>query len=163
MVEIDNLLATALRQSGQTLALAESCTGGMIAARITALPGSSAYFSGGVVAYSNAVKAALLRVPEELLASHGAVSDEVARAMADGARLVIGSDLALSVTGIAGPDGGTAEKPAGTVFIALSSHSGCTAHRYLFQGDRAAVRQRTTEQALFLLKNHLLGEKSPVN
>lgn len=162
-MEIDNLLATALRQSGQTLALAESCTGGMIAARITTLPGSSAYFSGGVVAYSNGVKTALLQVPEELLVRHGAVSGEVAKAMADGARLVIGSDLALSVTGIAGPDGGTIEKPVGTVFVALSGSDTCIVQHHLFHGDRATIRQQATEQALFLLKNHLLGVKSAVN
>ena len=162
-MEIDELLPRLLRQSGLTLALAESCTGGMIAARITAIAGSSAYFMGGVVAYSNGVKTGLLLVPEELLACHGAVSGEVAKAMADGARLVIGSDLALSVTGIAGPDGGTAEKPVGTVFIALSGLQTSIVQQHLFHGDRATIRQQTSEQAFFLLKNHLLAEKSPVN
>lgn len=163
MTTVDETVAELLRASGLTLALAESCTGGMIAARITAVPGSSRYFRLGIVAYHNDAKERLLAVPEAMLAAHGAVSDAVARAMAEGARTAAGSDVALAVTGIAGPEGGTPEKPVGTVFIALADRSGCDAHRYRFRGTREDVRRRTTEEAFSLLKNHLLLVKSPVN
>lgn len=147
------------RQYGLTLALAESCTGGMIAARVTDIPGCSAWFSGGVVAYSNQVKMNLLRVPETVLELHGAVSEPVARAMAEGALKVIGSDLALSVTGIAGPGGGTPQKPVGTVFVGLADHQACTVEQFLFAGDRDQVRQQTADQAIIMLKNRLAGSK----
>ncbi|WP_408059127.1 CinA family protein [Trichlorobacter lovleyi] len=152
----DQELATRFLASGMTLALAESCTGGMIAERVTTISGCSAWFRGGVVAYHNDIKQQLLQVPGGLLEQHGAVSEAVARAMAEGARRVIGSDLALAVTGIAGPDGGTREKPVGTVYIALADHDGCVTDRYQFQGGRESVRRQTTEQALFLLKKRLV-------
>lgn len=152
---VDHDLAVLLEASGCTLALAESCTGGMIAARITDQPGSSAYFYGGVVAYSNKVKQEVLRVPETLLIGYGAVSEPVARAMAEGARLVFGSDLALAVTGIAGPDGGTGEKPVGTVFIAMADQQGCQVARLRFDGDRSQVRQQAVDQAIIMLKKRL--------
>lgn len=151
----DQELAALLVASGMTLALAESCTGGMIAARITALPGSSIYFAGGVVAYSNQVKQSLLRIPELLLVQHGAVSEPVARAMAEGARQVIGSTVALAVTGIAGPDGGTSEKPVGTVFIAVADQHGSDVQRFQFYGDRGQVRDQTVEEGLVMLKKRL--------
>ncbi|CAH2032416.1 NMN aminohydrolase [Trichlorobacter ammonificans] len=163
MTAVDEVVADLLRSSGLTLALAESCTGGIIAARITAVPGSSTYFRLGIVAYHNDAKQQMLGVPSALLAEHGAVSGPVAHAMAAGARAAADSDLALAVTGIAGPGGGTAEKPVGTVFIALADRTGCTAHRYQFQGTRDDIRLQTTEEALFLLKNRLLMIKSPVN
>ena len=159
----DEALALSLQASGLTLALAESCTGGMVAARITAVPGSSRYFLMGVVAYHNDAKQRLLAVPELLLAEHGAVSEPVARAMAEGVRAAAGSDIALSITGIAGPEGGTPEKPLGTVFIAIADRHGCTVQRNLFSGDRGMIRQQATEQALFLIEMHVLGVKKPVN
>ncbi|QXE86131.1 competence/damage-inducible protein A [Geomonas nitrogeniifigens] len=161
---MDQVLARLFRESGLTLALAESCTGGMIAARITALAGSSAYFLEGNVTYSNAAKSRMLRVPPELIERHGAVSEEVARAMAEGAREAAGSDLALSVTGIAGPDGGTPEKPVGTVYIALADAETCRVERCNFQGDRTRVRSITCFTALNWLRQYLLsrhGAESP--
>ena len=154
---MDDRLALLFRERGVTLALAESCTGGMIAARITAVPGSSAYFLAGNVTYSNEAKSRMLEVPAELIERHGAVSAEVARAMATGARRGAGSDLALSVTGIAGPDGGTPEKPVGTVYIALADASSCMVERYNFQGDRDVVRSLTCFTALDWLRKYLLN------
>jgi len=153
---MDTVLASLLRDSGTSLSLAESCTGGMIAARITAVAGSSAWFLEGAVTYSNGAKTRMLQVPSELIESRGAVSAEVASAMAVGARAASGSDLALSVTGIAGPDGGTPEKPVGTVFIAVADKSSCHVNQYQFQGDRAGVRIVTCFSALDLLRRHLL-------
>lgn len=151
----DQELAALFLASGMTLALAESCTGGMIAARITALPGCSGWFRGGVVAYHNDIKQQILGVPVALLEQHGAVSEVVAQAMAEGVRTLAGSDLALAVTGIAGPDGGSPEKPVGTVYISLADAHGCVTNCYHFKGNRDAVRQQTTDEAFFLLKMHL--------
>ncbi|SJZ61534.1 nicotinamide-nucleotide amidase [Trichlorobacter thiogenes] len=152
----DQELAGLFLASGMTLAMAESCTGGMIAARVTDSAGCSAWFRGGVVAYSNEVKQQLLQVSGTLLEQYGAVSEAVARAMAEGARRVIGSDLALAVTGIAGPEGGTSEKPVGTVYIALADQDGCEVVRCQFNGNRAAVRQQTVEMGLLMLKKRLM-------
>ena len=153
---MDDRLSLLFKKSGLTLALAESCTGGMIAARITDMAGSSSYFMEGNVTYSNQAKTRMLQVPAELIETHGAVSAEVARAMAQGARRAAGCDLALSVTGIAGPDGGTPGKPVGTVFIALADASSCRVERYNFQGDRSRVRSITCFTALDLLCKYLL-------
>ena len=150
------VLASLFRRSGLSLALAESCTGGMIAARITAEAGSSCYFLEGDVTYSNEAKTRMLQVPAELIASKGAVSAEVACAMADGARRAAGSDLALSVTGIAGPEGGTPDKPVGTVFMALADAATCRVNRYSFHGGRAGVRLITCFTALDWLRKHLV-------
>lgn len=158
-MSVEHELAALLRVSGLTLAVAESCTGGLIAGRITDLAGSSAYFAGGVVAYSNRVKEQLLHVPVRLLEEHGAVSEAAARAMAEGARMVLGSDVALAVTGIAGPDGGTPEKPVGTVFVAFADQHGCQVERFLFGGDRAQVRQQTVDQGVIMLKKRLEASK----
>jgi nicotinamide-nucleotide amidase len=154
---MDDVLAGLFRKSGKTLALAESCTGGMIAARITAVSGSSAYFLEGNVTYSNEAKSRMLAVPPELIIAHGAVSSEVACAMATGAREAAGSDLALSVTGIAGPEGGTEEKPVGTVYIAMADGLSCRVERYNFAGDREAVRGMTCFTALDWLRTYLLA------
>ncbi|HEY5512588.1 MAG TPA: CinA family nicotinamide mononucleotide deamidase-related protein [Geomonas sp.] len=153
---LDTVLASLFRETGTSLALAESCTGGLVAARITAVPGSSAWFLEGAVTYSNQAKARMLQVPAGLIESRGAVSAEVAVAMAQGARAGSGSDLALSITGIAGPDGGTPEKPAGTVFIAVADRSSCTAQKYQFPGDRTGVRSLACFTALDLLRRYLL-------
>lgn len=153
---MDCVLARLFREKKVTLSLAESCTGGMIASRITAMAGSSAYFLEGNVTYSNEAKTRMLAVPSELIEKRGAVSAEVARAMAEGARLAAGSDLAVSVTGIAGPDGGTAEKPVGTVYIGIADAAGCRVERFNFQGDRTRVRSITTFTALDWLRKYLL-------
>lgn len=154
---IDTVVARLFRERGLTLALAESCTGGLIAKRITDLPGSSAYFSQGIVAYANEAKERLLGVPAELLLNFGAVSREVAEAMANGVRERAGCDLGLAVTGVAGPDGGSEEKPVGTVYIALADAEGCRVERFRFGGSRDKVRIRTAVMALDWLRHRLLA------
>jgi nicotinamide-nucleotide amidase len=146
----------------RTIAVAESCTGGLLAARLTERPGASAYVAGGVVVYSNAAKVALAGVEEALLERVGAVSPEVADALADGALVRFGSDLGVGVTGIAGPDGGSAEKPVGRVYVAIADRAGARLTRKLdLPGGRADVRDRTTTVALHLLRRLLLGETAP--
>lgn len=154
---IDTVVARLFRETGMTLALAESCTGGLIAGRITAVAGSSGYFLLGAVTYSNDAKSNLLGVPGDMLAEQGAVSAEVARAMARGARKLAGSDLALAVTGIAGPEGGSPDKPVGTVFIALADRAGCSAKGYHFSGDREKIRTITAITAMDWLRRRLLA------
>jgi PncC family amidohydrolase len=126
---------------GLTVATAESCTGGLVAAALTAVPGSSGYVRGGVVAYADAVKMAALDVPPAVLEEHGAVSEETALAMAEGARRRLGVDLAVAVTGVAGPDGGSATKPVGLTWIAVAGPAGASAERRLWPGDRDANRR----------------------
>jgi nicotinamide-nucleotide amidase len=157
---IDETVAAQLVQQGLTLALAESCTGGMIAQRITAVPGSSRYFLEGAVTYSNAAKVRQLGVNSDLLVEKGAVSSEVASAMAKGVRQVSGSDLGLAITGIAGPDGGTEDKPVGTVFISLSAPDGCWTKRFQFSGSRDEIRIITAWTALDWLRRYL-GQREP--
>ncbi|WP_293661545.1 CinA family protein [Rhodoferax sp. OV413] len=130
------------------LATAESCTGGMIAAACTDLAGSSSWFERGFVSYSNAAKTEMLGVPAALIAEHGAVSEPVARAMAQGALLNSRAQVALAVTGIAGPGGGSADKPVGTVWFAWATPAGLKSERLLFAGDRAAVRTATLQHSL---------------
>jgi nicotinamide-nucleotide amidase len=146
------LVVALLRERSLTLATAESCTGGLVAGRLTGVPGASAVFLGGIVAYSNDVKAAELDVPQETLREHGAVSAETAEAMARGARARLGADVAVSVTGVAGPDGGTAEKPVGLVFLHASGPTGDLARRLDVPGDRETVRLRSTVAALHLVR-----------
>jgi nicotinamide-nucleotide amidase len=146
----------ACRARGLTVGVAESCTGGLLGARLTAIPGSSDVVEGGVIAYSYGLKTSLLGVPATMLAEHGAVSEPVARAMASGARTASGVDVALAITGIAGPGGGTEAKPVGTVWIALDFQGTVEARRYNLIGDRAEVRQRATQAALDLLRRRLL-------
>lgn len=134
-----------------TVAAAESCTGGLVADAITDISGSSAYFQGSIVAYANEAKMALLDVPGEVLASHGAVSAQVARAMAEGARSRLGSKLAVGVTGIAGPGGGSDEKPVGLTYIAVADESGVDVRRFVWQGEREANKTASAEAALELL------------
>jgi nicotinamide-nucleotide amidase len=143
------------RERGLTLATAESCTGGLVAARLTSVAGSSDVFRGGVVAYSNELKEDELGVPRELLETHGAVSAESAEAMARGARERLGSDVAVSVTGVAGPDGGTEEKPVGLVFVHAAGPDGEEARRIDLPGDREMVRGRATAAALHLVRRLL--------
>lgn len=146
-------IAAALRARKQTLATAESCTGGLVGAALTSLPGSSAWYLGGVVAYANDLKLRLLGVAPELLAARGAVSLETATAMAAGARAATGADFAVSVTGIAGPAGGTKEKPVGLAYIGVAAPHGTAAFRHRFSGSRADVRAAAVEAAL----RHLLA------
>ncbi len=153
----DELVALAERLQGiclgrgLTVATAESCTGGLVAHAITEVPGSSGYLVGGVVAYSNPVKAEQLGVNEEVLAAHGAVSAQVARAMAMGARDRLGAGLAVAITGIAGPDGGSIEKPVGLTYVAAADASGVEVRRFVWSGDRAANKRASAAAALELL------------
>jgi nicotinamide-nucleotide amidase len=162
--EIEDVIVRLLTERKQTLALAESCTGGNIAHRLTNVPGASAVLLGGVVSYANSAKEKLIGVRPETLAQHGAVSEEVAREMALGAREKFGSDFAIAVTGIAGPGGGSAEKPVGTVFIALASAAGVEVQKMLNPWDRATFKEVTATQAMeglrVLLKQ---GEHSTAN
>ncbi|HEX4954257.1 MAG TPA: competence/damage-inducible protein A [Thermoanaerobaculia bacterium] len=159
--EDDNLETVAgrlLAERGLTFATAESCTGGLVAERVTRVAGSSDYFVGGVVSYSNQLKTQLLGVPAELIDAHGAVSEEVARAMAEGGRARLGADLCLAVTGVAGPGGGSAGKPVGTVHLALAGPAeGEVLHRKIsYPGDRERVRWLSSQVGLEMLRRHLL-------
>lgn len=149
-----------LHSLGRTIATAESCTGGLLAGAITAVPGSSAWFPGGVVTYANDRKVEDLGVDAEVLDRHGAVSREVAIAMAEGARRRSDADLGVSTTGIAGPDGGSEAKPVGTVWIGLADEHGVDARCFRFPGDRQVVRRRTVLAALQLVRLRLLGESA---
>ena len=146
------LVVDLLRDRGLTLATAESCTGGLVAARVTEVPGSSDVFLGSVVAYSNSVKRDRLAVPEAVLAAHGAVSAETASAMAAGARTALGADVAVSVTGVAGPGGGTEEKPVGLVYLHAVGPDGELSRRLDFPGDRETIRLRAAVAALHLVR-----------
>ena len=153
--ELEQVLVRRLTERRQTLALAESCTGGFIANRLTNVPGVSAVFLAGLVTYSDAAKEQFLGVRAETLATHGAVSEAVAREMAEGARARTGADFALAVTGIAGPGGGTAEKPVGTVFIALASAGGTKVVNPVNRYDRETFKFVTALQALELLRREM--------
>ena len=161
LADLDGLTALAIRlgerclQRGLTVATVESCTGGLIGHVITEVSGSSAYYLGGFVTYSNEQKRASAGVGEDVLAAHGAVSAQVALAMAAGGRERIGTDLAVSVTGIAGPDGGTAEKPVGLTYVAVADAGGATVRRYTWTGDRAANKRQSAAAALELLLERL--------
>lgn len=144
-----------LKAQGRTLATAESCTGGLLGHRITNVPGSSTYYLGGVIAYANEAKEALLGVRRETLLAHGAVSAETALEMARGARQRLGADMAVAVTGIAGPSGGSADKPVGLVYIALSAPDGERWERHVWPGNRLENKERSAEAALRLLLGYL--------
>ena len=152
---VDDIVAGELRARGATLAVAESCTGGLLGARLTSRPGSSDYFAGGVISYADQAKMDLLDVPPGMLAQYGAVSEPVAGAMAEGARAALRTDYGLSVTGIAGPGGGSDEKPVGLVFFACAGPEGTTVRTGTFPGDRGSVREFTTAAALHLLRRTL--------
>jgi nicotinamide-nucleotide amidase len=160
---MEEVVGGLLVERGKTLSVAESCTGGLIVTRLTDIPGSSAYFIEGVVAYSNDAKMRTLGVPEAILAQFGAVSAETASAMAVGVRARANTDYAVSVTGIAGPDGGSAEKPVGTVFIGYTDASRTKTLKLVLPGDRELVRWRSSQAALDYLRRQLLkdGEYHP--
>jgi nicotinamide-nucleotide amidase len=149
---VETMVLDACREQGLTLATAESCTGGLVAARLTSVPGSSDVFLGAVVAYADEVKEHELAVPAEVLERHGSVSAEAAAAMAAGARARLGADVAVSVTGVAGPGGGTPEKPVGLVYLHAEGPDGSVARRLDFPGDREAIRSRAAVAALHLVR-----------
>jgi nicotinamide-nucleotide amidase len=159
--ELQEVVARLLRERRLTLAVAESCTGGLLATRLTDVPGSSAYLDRGFVTYSNRAKLEELGVDRQLLETHGAVSEPVARAMAAGARERAGSALGVGITGIAGPDGGSPTKPVGLVFIALEGELGSHVRRAHFPGARDRVRRQASQAALELLRLALLGFETP--
>jgi nicotinamide-nucleotide amidase len=155
--ELPEVVAALLRERSLKLALAESCTGGMVSERLTEVPGSSAFLDRAYVTYSDRAKTDLLGVDPETIATHGAVSEETARAMAAGARAAAGADVAVAITGIAGPTGGTPEKPVGLVFIALEGAAGTRVRRAQFPGSRDRVRRQACQAALEMLRRGLLG------
>jgi len=154
---IEVLVSQVLRNKGLKLATAESCTGGLIADRITNVPGSSEYFRGGIVAYAYEAKVALLDVSWDTLRMYGAVSKETVIEMARGARVAFGADIAISVSGIAGPAGGLPDKPVGTTWIGLSTTAGDWARRFVWDGDRLQNKALSADAALELLKDYLEG------
>lgn len=156
-VEMEEVVGALLKQRRLTLAVAESCTGGLIGARITNIAGSSEYFERGAVVYSNEAKTEMLGVPQKLIEKHGAVSSEVAAAMAKGIRDAAKSALGLSVTGIAGPGGGTEKKPVGLVYAALASAAGVKTEEFRFLGNREQIRMRASQMALDMVRKHLIA------
>jgi len=153
---MEEVVGRMLTKSGSTLAVAESCTGGLIGSRLTDVPGSSRYFIEGAVTYSNAAKVRMLGVSEQTLNDHGAVSAETAGEMASGMREAAGTDYGISVTGIAGPDGGTDEKPVGTVFVGFADKNGTKTRKLTLPGDRYLIRWRSSQAALDYLRRQLL-------
>jgi nicotinamide-nucleotide amidase len=157
---LEQVIVETLTERNLTLALAESCTGGLQSDRITNISGSSAVFMAGIVTYSNEAKIKFLGVPRELIDKHGAVSHEVAKEMASGVRSVVGTNIGMGITGIAGPTGGTPTKPVGLVYIALSAEDTLISEEYRFTGGRTVVKQRAAQAALTMLRRYLL-QSSP--
>ncbi len=155
LVALAEQVGAALGRRGSTLATAESCTGGLIGHALTEVPGSSAWYVGGAVVYSDALKRDLAGVPDDLLATHGAVSAEVAEALAVGIRRRLGVDLGIGVTGIAGPSGATPTKPVGLVYVAAADHAGATVERRVWDGDRAANKRASAAATLECLLRRL--------
>lgn len=156
---LEGLVARGLTDRGWTLAVAESCTGGLVTDRLTDIPGSSSFLERGVVTYSNAAKTELLGVPADVLEQHGAVSEQTARLMAQGVRALARTDLGLAITGIAGPAGGTDQKPVGTVYIALADEKACLCRHYAFRWDRRRNKIISSQAALLMLNRYLGGER----
>jgi len=156
---LEAVVGRMLRQAGLTLAVAESCTGGLIGHRLTNVPGSSDYFLGSLVTYSNEAKVAVLKVPADTIQQHGAVSAETARAMAEGVREVCGADLGISVTGIAGPTGGTPTKPVGLTYVGLAGAGETAAEEHRLRGNRSMVKERAAQTALYLVYRTLRDRK----
>ena len=159
-VSLEAELIRALTERGLTLAVAESCTGGLVSHRLTNVPGSSACYRGGVIAYGNEVKASVLAVPEGLLTNQGAVCEGVALAMARGVRRLLGADIGLGVTGIAGPTGGTADKPVGLTYVALAGPGDVArCERHIWQGEREHNKEQSATAALEILRWYLLTSR----
>ncbi|HEV8592345.1 MAG TPA: nicotinamide-nucleotide amidohydrolase family protein, partial [Pyrinomonadaceae bacterium] len=158
---MEEVVGALLKDRGETIAVAESCTGGLISMRLTETPGSSAYLMEGIVAYSNEAKMHTVNVPAEILEQFGAVSEQTAEAMAVGARERAGTTYAISVTGIAGPDGGTEEKPVGTVCIGFADSDGAKSLKLLFPGDRYLIRWRSSQAALDYLRRQIIKRSKP--
>jgi nicotinamide-nucleotide amidase len=156
---LERAVGDLLRARGLTVAVAESCTGGLLGHRLTNIPGSSAYFERGVMVYSNRAKQEMLGVPDAILHEHGAVSAPCAEAMVRGVLRISGADCGLAVTGIAGPDGGTPTKPVGTVFIGVAVRDRVESRHFHFTGDRASVKWQSSQMALDMLRRRL--EESP--
>jgi nicotinamide-nucleotide amidase len=154
---MESVIGEVLKERGMTMSVAESCTGGLIAHRITSIPGSSAYFDRGATVYSNRSKVEMLGIKHETISLYGAVSDETVREMAEGIKRAAHADIGIAVTGIAGPDGGTDDKPVGTVYIGLSADKQTFSGRYLFPGDRGKVKLQTSEMALDWVRRYLYG------
>ncbi|MBZ0299591.1 MAG: nicotinamide-nucleotide amidohydrolase family protein [Anaerolineae bacterium] len=153
---LESQVGAALLAHGWTISTAESCTGGLVLHRLTNIPGSSAYVAGGIVAYSNSVKQTVLRVKQGTLLAHGAVSEQTALEMAAGVRQLLKTDVAVSITGIAGPGGGTSEKPVGLTYIALAGPDDLlVVQRHIWDGDRLAVKNASAEAALQLVLDTL--------
>jgi nicotinamide-nucleotide amidase len=156
-VDLAEVVLDLCRARGITIGVAESCTGGLLGARLTAIPGSSDVFHGGIIAYDNRVKSSLSGVPDALLRDYGAVSEPVVRAMATGSRAALGTDVALAITGVAGPGGDTEDKPVGTVWVALDLRGDVESRRYMMVGDRAEIRHRSAQAAMEMLRRRLLA------
>ena len=156
LVRLASMVGRRLTDLRATVSTAESCTGGLLGHLLTEISGSSAWYVGGAIVYSDALKQALVGVPADLIQTHGAVSAEVAASLAEGARDRFGTDYAMSVTGIAGPSGGTATKPVGLVFVAVSGQGGTVVERYLWAGDRSANKRDSAHSALRLLLDRLM-------
>jgi nicotinamide-nucleotide amidase len=154
---LEQVVGTLLAAREMTVAVAESCTGGLVTSRLTDVPGSSRYVEQAVVVYSNDAKTALLGVPSELIARHGAVSDEVARAMAEGIRTRSQADIGVGITGIAGPDGGSTEKPVGMVVIAVAAAEGTRTRVFRFMGEREPIKRQASQAALDMVRRLLAG------
>jgi len=152
---LEEELGEKLRERKLTIAVAESCTGGLLGSKITDVPGSSEYFLGGVIAYQNEVKESLLRVPHEVIAAHGAVSAQTVEAMASGCRELFKCDIAVSITGIAGPGGGSAEKPVGLVYVGLATASGVVSHRFQWDGSRIQNKESSIRAAMEMILSTL--------
>ncbi len=158
--DLPQAVGTVLTEQQRTVALAESCTGGLVGHRLTNVPGSSRFFLGGIVAYSYELKSSALGVDPAVIEREGAVSDEVARQMGRGARAVCGSDLAVAITGIAGPGGGTAAKPVGLTYIAVVDDAGEAVQRHVFHGDREGIKHRASQAALDMLRRRLIAPRA---
>ena len=154
-VSIEEVIGNLFKEKGLTISTAESCTGGLVAHRITNVSGSSDYFESGVITYSNEAKIDLLKVPEETIKTHGAVSGQTAVAMAEGIRILRNTDIGIGITGIAGPTGGTATKPVGLVYIALSASSCVECKEFRFGGDREGIKLKASEAALEMIRGFL--------
>jgi PncC family amidohydrolase len=157
-LQLEEEIIARLVEQGRTVAVAESCTGGLVGHRLTQVPGSSAAFLGGVIAYHNTVKERVLGVPAEVLEREGAVSEATVLAMAEGVRRLLGADVAVAVTGVAGPSGGTDDKPVGLTYVALAGPESRTCERYLWRGERQANKESSAEAALALLRRYLSAE-----